>query len=277
MARSQPDHRRDARSHSTERVASARRLVRDCVATAPALPGRQRCPDANTVPERMQDRTEYAWLRSSPLPGIGVLASSQLTAASERRGAGLRSDRLPRRRSGLAAADPALDAAPVLIPAATRRTCVKRSIETTRTSCSTRSTPRARTTHMTPRAPLRAHLRRRRDKPRRLLAHPSEMAPVVRSGLRLDRDRNPGRRDRHRVDVSPALPRQRVPKPPPLRLERGERALHLVLRVGADSTATSERKPVPSVETQTRRRRGAAARRAPPRPRSRSPARAARR
>jgi hypothetical protein len=69
---------------------------------------------------------------------------------------------------------------------------------------------------------------------------------VARMEERLSR----GRRDRHRVDVSLALPRQRVPKPPPLRLERGERALHLVLRVGADSTATSERKPVPGVETQ---------------------------
>ena len=51
--------------------------------------------------------------------------------------------------------------------------------------------------------------------------------------------------------MSLALPRQRVPKPPPLRLQRRERGLHLVLRVGADTTATSERKPVPSVETQT--------------------------
>ena len=34
------------------------------------------------------------------------------------------------------------------------------------------------------------------------------------------------------------------------RLQRRERALHLVLRVGADTTATSERKPVPGVETQ---------------------------
>jgi hypothetical protein len=76
------------------------------------------------------------------------------------------------------------------------------------------------------------------------------MATVVRPGLRLDRDDDADRRDRHRVDVSPALPRQRVPKPPPLGLERGERALHLVLRAGADSTATSERKPVSSVETQ---------------------------
>ena len=38
-----------------------------------------------------------------------------------------------------------------------------------------------------------------------------------------------------------------MPQPPPLRLERGERALHLVLRAGADSAATGERKPVTSV------------------------------
>src|SRR5664280_701740 len=76
------------------------------------------------------------------------------------------------------------------------------------------------------------------------------MATVVRSGFYLDRDRNAGGRDRHRVDVSPALPRQRVPQPPALRPEGGERALHLVLRASAYSTATSERKPVASVETQ---------------------------
>jgi hypothetical protein len=76
------------------------------------------------------------------------------------------------------------------------------------------------------------------------------MATVVRPALRLDRDGDADRRDRHRVDVSPAVPRQRVPKPPPLGLERGERALHLVLRAGADSTATSEQKPVSSGETQ---------------------------
>ena len=90
--------------------------------------------------------------------------------------------------------------------------------------------------------------------PRRLLAHPSEMTSVERSGLSLDgflpRGGNAGGRDRHRVDVPLTLPRQRVPKPPPLRLERGERALHLVFRAGADTTATSERKPAPSIETQ---------------------------
>ena len=41
-----------------------------------------------------------------------------------------------------------------------------------------------------------------------------------------------------------------MPKLPALRLKRCERALHLVLRAGAGPTATSERKPVPSVETQ---------------------------
>jgi hypothetical protein len=86
--------------------------------------------------------------------------------------------------------------------------------------------------------------------PPRLLSHPSEMATIVRPGLCLDRDGNAGGSNRHRVKVSPTLPRQRVPKPPPLGLERGERALHLVLRAGADSTATSEQKPVSSGETQ---------------------------
>ena len=47
--------------------------------------------------------------------------------------------------------------------AATRSTCVNRSMDITRTSRSTRSTARARTTHKMPRAPSCAHLRRRRD------------------------------------------------------------------------------------------------------------------
>ena len=77
-----------------------------------------------------------------------------------------------------------------------------------------------------------------------------EVAHVVAPGLGLDRDRHAGGGDRHRVDVSPASPWQRVPKPPALRLEEGERAMHLVLRAGADSTAIRERKPVPSAEPQ---------------------------
>src|SRR5664279_5325683 len=38
-------------------------------------------------------------------------------------------------------------------------------------------------------------------RPRRLVAHPSEMAIVVRPRLRLDREPDAGRRDRQRVDV----------------------------------------------------------------------------
>ena len=41
-----------------------------------------------------------------------------------------------------------------------------------------------------------------------------------------------------------------MPQPPPFGLERRERALHLVLRAGADSAATGERKPVTSVVDQ---------------------------
>ena len=49
------------------------------------------------------------------------------------------------------------------IPAATRRRAVRRSIETTRTSCSRRSTPHIRTRHRTASAPWRDHLRRLRN------------------------------------------------------------------------------------------------------------------
>ena len=132
-----------------------------------------------------------------------------------------------------------------------RRTCVNRSMDTARTSCSTRSTPRARTdmahegngTVPRPSSPAPRQ-------PRRLLPHPSEMATVVRPGLRLDRDRNAGRRDRHRVDVSPPLPRQGVPKTPALGLESSQHTLHLVLRLGADPTSPGERKATASGEPQ---------------------------
>ena len=80
--------------------------------------------------------------------------------------------------------------------------------------------------------------------PRRLLAHPSEMTSVVCPGLRLDRYRDPVRGDRHRVDVSPTLPRQRMPQPPALRLQRCQRALDGVLRAGPDPAPASEREPV---------------------------------
>ncbi len=67
---------------------------------------------------------------------------------------------------------------------------------------------------------------------------------VVRPGPGLDRDGDPAGRDRHRVDVSPTLPRQRMPQPPALRSQRCQRALDGVLRAGPDPTPTSEREPV---------------------------------
>ena len=88
------------------------------------------------------------------------------------------------------------------------------------------------------------------EQPRRLLAHSSEMAPVVGSGLRLDRDRNPGRRDRHRVDISRSLPPKRVPQSPALGAERHECTLHVVLRAGTDATTTGECEPVASADTE---------------------------
>ena len=83
-----------------------------------------------------------------------------------------------------------------------------------------------------------------------LLPHSSDVTCFVRPRLGFDRDDDPGRGDRNGVNVATAMPGQRMPQPPPLRPERGERAPHLALRASADSTATSERQPVPSVETQ---------------------------
>jgi integrase len=50
-----------------------------------------------------------------------------------------------------------------------------------------------------------------------LVAHPSELAIVVRPRLCLDREADAGGRDRQRVDVASALPRQRMAQPPLLR------------------------------------------------------------
>ena len=88
------------------------------------------------------------------------------------------------------------------------------------------------------------------SEPRRLVVQKGEVTPLVGHRFRLDYNGNPVWGDRHRIDVSSALPAQRVPKPPAVRLKRGERALHLVLRAGAYSTTAGERKPVPSVESQ---------------------------
>jgi hypothetical protein len=100
------------------------------------------------------------------------------------------------------------------------------------------------------------------------------MATVVRSGLRLDNDRNAGRGDRYRVDVSPALPGQRVTQPPALRPQRRERALDLVFRASADSTA-KRAKASGERRSPARRPSGAAGRRAAPLPCSRQGVRAA--
>ena len=144
-------------------MASARRLARGCFATDPVFRGASGAQTRISVPGRIQDRCSEQ-VGSAPRTSRHRVRGSQLTIARERRGAGFRSDRLPRRRRGrVAAPDRALDGTSGRIPAAARSTCVKRSIETTRTSCSTSSTPRARTRQMMPRAPPRAHLRRRRD------------------------------------------------------------------------------------------------------------------
>src|SRR5947207_7134495 len=77
-------------------------------------------------------------------------------------------------------------------------------------------------------------------KPQRHLSHAREVTHVERSGLGLDHERDPGRRDRDAVDIAAASVRQRVAQPPAFHLERGERPLHLVLRAGADPAAARE-------------------------------------
>ena len=84
--------------------------------------------------------------------------------------------------------------------------------------------------------------------PRRLLAHPSEMAIVVRPRLRLDHERDTGRRDRQPVDVPASAPRQRVPQPPPLRLKRRKHTPDLVLGASSHAAALGERQPMAGVE-----------------------------
>ncbi len=84
--------------------------------------------------------------------------------------------------------------------------------------------------------------------PRRLFAHPSDMAIVVCPRFRLDPEPDAGRRDRQRVDVPSSSPPQRVPLPPPLRLKRRKHTPDLVLGASAHAAALGERQPMPGVE-----------------------------
>ena len=76
------------------------------------------------------------------------------------------------------------------------------------------------------------------------------MAPIVRPGLRLDRDRNSGWGDCHRVDVSSSPPPQRVTHPPALRLQRCEHTPDLVLRACPDATPASQRELVAGAQAE---------------------------
>jgi hypothetical protein len=84
--------------------------------------------------------------------------------------------------------------------------------------------------------------------PRSLLAHPSEMAIVIRPRLGLDHERDAGRRDCQRVDAPAPAPGQRMTQPPPVRPKWCKCALDLVLRASTNAAALGERQPVASVE-----------------------------
>ena len=87
------------------------------------------------------------------IAGLGAVAGSRLPPFPDGNAlAARRSERVPSRSRFCAGPISRLMTLRGGIPAATRRTWIKRSTDTTRTSCSTRSTPHARTRHMTPRA-----------------------------------------------------------------------------------------------------------------------------
>ena len=90
--------------------------------------------------------------------------------------------------------------------------------------------------------------------PRRLVAHPSEMAIVVRPRFGLDRERDTGWCDRQRVDVPSPSPRQRMPQTPTLGLKDCKRPPDLVLGASAYPAAPGEREPLSGVEPERNRR-----------------------
>ena len=176
---------------------------------------------------------------------------------------GRRSRRVPSSSAGLPSPRTAL-----------RSTGISRSIETTRTFCSSRWTPRARTRQTTGTAPRRHHRRRRRDSHAACSRTRARCRSSYVRVLVSIANPTPPRRDRQRVDVPSSSPRQRVPQPPPLRLKRRQRTPDLVLRASAHAAALGERQPMPGVEPEARVRGRERRRppRAPPRSRRQAPA-----
>jgi hypothetical protein len=141
------------------------------------------------------------------------------------------------------------------IPAAMRRRRVSRSIETTTTSIVLEAlhvthSDKAQDGERPAAGPSSPAPRQ----PRRLVVHANEMTLVVGPGLRLNCERDAGRRERHRIDVPAPPPWQRMTQPPPLRLKRRQRAPDFVLRASSHAAATSQPNPVASVEPEPERR-----------------------
>jgi hypothetical protein len=154
---------------------------------------------------------------------------------------GRRSQRVPSSSAGLPSPGTAL-----------RSTAISRSIETTRTFCSSRWTPRARTRQTTGTAPRRDQPPTPARQPCRLVAHPSELAIVVRPRLRLDREPDAGGIANESMSPRPC-PRQRMTQPPPLRPKRRQRAPDLVLRASTHAAAPGEQQPVAGIQAKSER------------------------
>ena len=86
--------------------------------------------------------------------------------------------------------------------------------------------------------------------PRRRLSGVDQVAFVERARLGLDREREAGWGNRDAVDIAAPATRERVPQPPPLRLQPAEGSTHRVFGPSPDATAGGQAHPATSVEHQ---------------------------
>jgi hypothetical protein len=71
---------------------------------------------------------------------------------------------------------------------------------------------------------------------------------MTKTGAENNRKRHPGRGNRHTVDVPAPNKRERVPQPPPLRLQPAEHSSNLSLGPSADTAASGQARPPTSVQ-----------------------------
>jgi DNA-binding winged helix-turn-helix (wHTH) protein len=90
-------------------------------------------------------------------------------------------------------------------------------------------------------------------KPRSHLPDTGEVPRVERPSLRLNCERDPGRRDGDAIDIAAPVVRHRVTQPPPVGFQRCQCSPNLVLGARADAAAARQASPPASVHQQTER------------------------